>query len=165
MSAVPYHALVADQLADERAKKSSLEQRGMAVISTSGTLVTITLGFVALATRAETYVLGAPVVVLLVLALVGLVLAAATGLVVNLPARLPVVDARELAEVARTGWNDDPGPEAVRAEHEVLAQLLTDLRQVNQRRARLLFAALLVEVTALAVMAVAVVVVLTPMIP
>jgi hypothetical protein len=158
MSTVPYHALLTDQLADERAKKNSLEQRGIAVISTSGTLVTITLGFVALATRAQTYVLGATVVVLLVVALAGLVLAAATGLVVNLPARLPVVDAGELA--AASGDDD---LETVRAEHEVLAHVLTDLRQVNRRRAQILFAALLVEVTALAVMAVAVVAALAPM--
>ncbi|GLY70698.1 hypothetical protein [Amycolatopsis taiwanensis] len=157
MSTVPYHALLTDQLADERAKKNSLEQRGIAVITTSGTLVTITLGFVALATRAQTYVLGATVVVLLVVALVGLVLAAAIGLIVNLPARLPVVDAGEL-----TAENGDDDLETVRAEHEVLAHLLTGLRQVNRSRARILFAALLVEVTALAVMAVAVVAAMAP---
>lgn len=158
MSTVPYHTLLTDQLADERAKKNSLEQRGIAVITTSGTLVTITLGFVALATRAQTYVLGPTVVALLVVALAGLVLAAAAGLVVNLPARLPVVDAGEFTTV-----NGGDDLETVGAEHEVLAHLLTDLRQVNRPRARILFAGLLVEVTALAVMAVAVVVALTPM--
>lgn len=44
-----------------------------------------------------------------------------------------------------------------------LARLLTGLRKVNRRRARLLFAALLVEVSALAVLAVAVVIALVPM--
>lgn len=158
MSTVPYHALLTDQLADERAKKNSLEQRGIAVISTSGALVTITLGFVALATRARTDVLGTAVVVLLVVALVGLVLAAAAGLVVNLPARLPVVDAGELAVAS-----GEDEVEVARVEHEVLARLLAGLRRVNRRRARVLFAALLAEVGALAVMTVAVVVALAPM--
>lgn len=158
MSTTAYHAVLTDQLADERAKKNSLEQRGIAVISTSGTLVTITLGFVALATSAQTHVLDTTVVVLLVVALGGLVLAAAAGLIVNLPVRLPVVDAGELATA-----NGDDDVETNRAEYEILARLLTDLRRVNRRRAKILFAALLVEVTALAVMAVAVVAVLAPM--
>jgi hypothetical protein len=155
MSGLSFRALLDDQLADERAKKNSLEQRGIAVISTAGTLVTITLGFVALATRAPTYVL-ASVVVLLVVALGGLIVAAAAGLLVNLPARLPIVDADELIVVD----TEDDGSETARAEHEVLARLLTDLRKVNRRRARLLFAALLVEVS---VRAVAVVIALAPM--
>ncbi|MEU4574664.1 hypothetical protein [Nonomuraea sp. NPDC023979] len=159
MSPVAYHALLIDQLADERAKKNSFEQRGIAVISTSGTLVTITLGFVALATRTQTYVLGATVVVLLVVALAGLILAAVTGLVVNLPARLPVVDVDDL----RTADEGGDDLETARTEHEILALVLTGLRQVNRRRARILFAALLVEVTALTVMAAAVVAVLAPM--
>jgi hypothetical protein len=154
MSGLSFRTLLDDQLADERAKKNSLEQRGIAVISTAGTLVTITLGFVALATRAPTYVL-ASVVVLLVVALGGLIVAAA-GLLVNLPARLPIVDADELIAAD----TEDDGSETARAEHEVLARLLPDLRKVNRRRARLLFAALLVEVS---VMAVAVVIALAPM--
>ncbi|GAA1716614.1 hypothetical protein GCM10009745_76420 [Kribbella yunnanensis] len=158
MSASTYRALLADQLTDERAKKNSLEQRGIAVISTSGTLVTITLGFVALATRSQNYVLGTTVVVLLVAALIGLVLAAGTGLVVNLPTRVPVIDPNDLIS---TGEDDDP--ESARAEREVLSALVTELRRVNGHRARTLFAALLIEVAALTVMAVAVVVTLAPM--
>ncbi|HET6707089.1 hypothetical protein [Amycolatopsis sp.] len=156
MTGSSFRALLDDQLSDERAKKNSLEQRGIAVISTAGTLVTITLGFVALATRTPTYVLGAPVVVLLVVALGGLIVAAAAGLLVNLPARLPIVDAAELT--AADEEDDDP-----ETEREVIAHLLTGLRKVNRRRARILFAALLLEVAALAVMAVAAVIALAPM--
>ena len=107
-----------------------------------------------LAARAQIDMLGATIVALLVVALAGLVLAAAAGLLVNLPARVPVVNAGEL-----TAANGDDNPDSAHAEHEILA----DLRQVDRRRAGILFAALLVEVAALAVMAVAVVVVLAPL--
>ena len=146
-----HDALLADQLADERARKASIEQRGMAVITTAGTLVTITLGFVALATRDARTVLAGAVVVLLVAALVALVVAAAVGLLVNLPARVPQVDTAYL--VAGEGDEDV----AIRV------QLLTGLRALNRVRARLVFAALLVEVLALVAMAVAVTVALWPM--
>jgi hypothetical protein len=39
-------------------------------------------------------------VLVLVLALAGLVAASAAGLLINLPARTPIIDARQLAEVA-----------------------------------------------------------------
>jgi ABC-type long-subunit fatty acid transport system fused permease/ATPase subunit len=143
--------LLTDQLADERARKASIEARGMAVITTAGTLVTITLGFVALAARDAKTVLAQAVVILLVASLVGLVAAAVMGLLVNLPARVPQVDAAYLLA------GEDDQDVAIRVE------LLTGLRALNRVRARLLFAALSVEVVALVVMAVAVTVALSPM--
>ncbi|WP_329251882.1 hypothetical protein OG417_07935 [Actinoallomurus sp. NBC_01490] len=148
-----HQTLLLDQLGDERTKKGSLEQRGIAVITTSGTLVTITLGFVALATRSQSYTLQPAVMLVLVMALISLVAASAAGLLVNLPTRTPVVDANDLADVAiQADWNITD-PESSRAGYEIQAQLLIELRRANRKRARALFLALLLEVAALMLVA------------
>lgn len=158
-----YLSLLLDQPTDERAKKGALEQRGIAIISTSGTLVAIVLGFVALATRSQSYTLPPTAVLLLVLALAGLVAASAGGLLINMPARTPIIDAGELAEVAeQADWNR-VNPDSLRAEYRIQAKLLIELRKVNRVRARLLIFALLVEVLALGLMAASVTLVLRPL--
>ncbi|SFW74809.1 hypothetical protein [Amycolatopsis australiensis] len=158
-----HHSLLLDQLTEERRKKGSLEQRGIAIISTSGTLVAIVLGFVALATRNPAFVPPATVVALLVVALAGLVVAAAAGLLVNAPARMPVIDAQELLAIAeQTDW-DHVDADSRRAEYRLQAQLLMEIRRVNRWRARVVLAGLLVEVCALCLMAVSAVLVLNPL--
>lgn len=159
-----HHSLLVDQLADERAKKASLEQRGVAVISTSGALVTITLGFVALATRDGSPRLQSTVVLLLLTALAGLVAASAAGLLVNLPARTPVVDAGDLADIATGAAWETSDLDSSRTEYQLQARILIGLRDVNQTRARVLFLALLLEVLALVLMTTSVVLTLSPMV-
>ncbi|KUO04643.1 hypothetical protein [Streptomyces caeruleatus] len=159
-----HRSLLLDQLTDERATKNSIEQRGMAVIANAGALVTITLGFAALASTDEATTLRPAVVVLLTVALAMLVAASAAGLVINLPARLPMVDADDLASLAlREDW-DVADRESSRTEYQILARLLAELRAVNHRRARTLLAALLSEVAALFLMAIGVVLVLGPLV-
>jgi 4-hydroxybenzoate polyprenyltransferase len=158
-----HQSLLLDQLADARTTKGSLEQRGLAVIATAGTLVTITLGFVALATRNSSYTLRPSVVILLLIALAAVVAAAAAGLFVNLPARIPVIDAGDLARIASQPDWDVTDRESSRAEHQTLAHLLAGLRKVNQKRALILFLALLFEVLALLLMGISVAIVLVPM--
>ena len=159
-----HHSLLLDQLTEERAKKGSLEQRGIAIISTSGTLVAIVLGFVALATRNPAFVPPATVVTLMIVALCGLVVAAAAGLLVNAPTRMPVIDAQELlAIVEQPDW-DRIDAAGRRAEYRLQAELLVEVRRVNRWRARVLLAGLLVEVSALGLMAVSAVLVLRPLV-
>ncbi|MFI6089535.1 hypothetical protein [Streptomyces sp. NPDC051218] len=137
--------LLSDQLVDERARKDSLEQRGIAVISSAGTLVAIILGFLSLtrlgdATRMPPAALG-----LLVGALVSLSVASAMGLSINLPRHLPVVEVGELVQQS----------EAAITHTELAFQcaLLTALRNQNRTRAQVLFWALLLEVLALVMLA------------
>ncbi len=158
-----HQSLLLDQLSDERATKHSIEQRGMAVIASAGTLVTITLGFAALATGEEPAAPPPAVVVLLAVALAWLVAASAAGLVINLPARLPIVDANDLASVAMREDRDVADRESLRTEYQILARMLAELRAVNQRRARTLLVALLSEVIALFLMGIGVVLVLGPL--
>lgn len=158
-----HQALLLDQLADERARKGSLEQRGIAIITSSGTLVTIVLGFVALATRNPSYTLPPGAVRLLVIALVALVAAAAAGLLINVPARVPIVDAEQLAATAEQADWDHADSDSLRAEYRIQGDLLIELRKLNRRRAHVLLASLLLEVLALAMMAVSVLLALHPL--
>jgi hypothetical protein len=155
-----HRSLLLDQLTDERTTKHSIEQRGMAVIASAGTLVTVTLGFTALATNDESAALRPAVVVLLTVALAMLVAASAAGLVINLPARLPMVDTDDLASLARREDWDVADRESLRTEYQILVRLLAELRAVNQRRARMLLAALVAEVGALFLMGIGVVLLL-----
>jgi hypothetical protein len=130
MGAAPgrHHSLFLDQLTEERAKKGSLEQRGIVIISTSGTLVAIV--FVTLATRNPAVVPPATVVSLLVVALGGLVAATAAGLLVNAPARMPVI---EIAE--QTGW-DRVDADSCRAVNGVAFGAVKVLMMENQAHHR-----------------------------
>ncbi|MFC3453060.1 hypothetical protein [Amycolatopsis speibonae] len=158
-----YRTLLLDQLADERSKKGSIEQRGIAVITTSGTLVAVTLGFVALATRAPGFTLPHTAVILLVSALTVLVAAAVLGLLINVPARVPLIDAADLIVVAESSdWSIVDG-ESAREEYRQQARLLAGLRKVNRIRARALFGGLVLEVTAVLAQAASVVIVLLPL--
>lgn len=159
---VPYQNLVLDQLADERAKKASLDQRGIAVISTAGTLVTITLGFVALAGQNDIDALPPTAMLLLVIALGLLVGASAGGLLINLPARSPIVDAHALAEIATQHNPHVAQPDSTADEYHTLARLLIELRKVTKLRARALFLALFLEVLALILLAGAAAITLWP---
>lgn len=159
---VPYQKLLLDQLADERAKKTSLDQRGIAVISTAGTLVTVTLGFVALASHGGTNPLP-PIAMLFLISALGLLVGASTcGLLINLPARSPIVDAQELAEIATQHDQHITQSDSDRDEYHTLARLLIELRKVTKNRARVLFLALLLEVLALILMASSAVLTLWP---
>ncbi|HVQ93574.1 MAG TPA: hypothetical protein VMU51_21230 [Mycobacteriales bacterium] len=150
---MPYQKLLLDQLADERATKTSLEQRGIAVISTAGTLVAITLGFVGLANRGDTNVLPATAMLLLMIALSLLVGASAGGLLINLPARSPIIDTSDLAGITAQHDQHITPPDSSREEYDTFARLLIELRKVTRTRTRALFLALILEVLALILMA------------
>ncbi|OEU98216.1 hypothetical protein AN217_10695 [Streptomyces qinglanensis] len=140
-------SFLTEQLVEERARKTSFETRGMAVISASGTLVGITTGAVALAASGRSVTFPESARLLLVAAMVMLVLAAVLGLLINVPVRLPQADTGDLTQLleptARFGpddWN------------RVKRDTIVALRRVNRRRARSLLAALLLVVVALVLM-------------
>lgn len=69
----------------ETAKKSSLESRGISVITTSGTLVTLLFGLVAVLTSAKTFRFPAAARPYLALAMIFFAIACGLGIMVNLP--------------------------------------------------------------------------------
>ncbi len=99
--------LIKSQLDEERNRKSSLEQRGITVITTSSTLVTLLFAFTALATKANpTYVLATGARGWLFVSLMFFVAAAVAGLVSNWTLSYVEVDALEFKNLLQTRWND-----------------------------------------------------------
>src|SRR5438093_1388669 len=103
-----YNAFVTAQLAEERSTKTSLESRGITVITTSGTLVTLLFGLVALATKtAQTYTLPDPAPGLLVLAAGLFTLAAVFGLLTNWALSYMEASLTGLTELLQRDWDVD----------------------------------------------------------
>src|ERR1700694_370776 len=87
-------AYVQAQLARQDARKTSLEQRGITVITTAGALVTLLFGLAALSTkRAQTFALPAGASYLLVVALVLFFGAALAAILTNVPLEYEEADA------------------------------------------------------------------------
>ncbi|RLL69426.1 hypothetical protein [Streptomyces sp. Z26] len=145
MPAAGFAPLIGAQVADERVRKDSLEQRGIAVISSAGTLVAIVLGFLSLTRLGDAERMPSVALGLLIGTLVVLTAASALGLLINLPRPLPVVELHDLI-----GQRDAAAPQT---ELAFQCTLLVTLRQHNRGCARRLFGALLLEVLALAMMA------------
>lgn len=80
-----YAALIKEQMEGAQAKQASFEQRGIAVVTTSGTLASLLFAIVAAITSKSTYVLSTFPRVCLIGALASFVLAAICGLFVNSP--------------------------------------------------------------------------------
>ena len=96
----------------------------------------------------------------LTLAVSGLIAASIAGLILNLPVRTVMIDDGWLAQITeRADW-DHVGRDSARDEFRGYVDLLVSLRTVNRRRARVLVVALLLEVGALALLAVGAVVAL-----
>jgi hypothetical protein len=95
------------ELDTQQQRKTSLEQRGMAVITTSGALVTLLFGLAALVTGVEKYTLPPATKDWLVGAVFLFVLAAIAALLTNLPLMYEYVDPDELKGAVESRWDDD----------------------------------------------------------
>jgi hypothetical protein len=94
-----YGDFVKDELAAQDQRKTSFEQRGVAVITTSGALVTLLFALAALSTKeAQTFVLPDSARSWLNVALVLFVLAAVAALATNVPLSYQAVDAAAIKD-------------------------------------------------------------------
>lgn len=127
-------SLVDAVLSEEAARKESYERRGLAVVTTSGTLVTVILAIAGLHHSAPT-----PLTVgLLAAALVSFVGAAAGGLLANLPQGYKQISTESIATLLdKTVFFGDVNRVTRKI---VLARLgeLTAARRANARKARAL---------------------------
>jgi hypothetical protein len=139
-----YGELIKEALTEERARKDSLERRGISMVSASAFLSTLVLGLLTFSfhnignlPRFET---GAVWV-----AISGFVLAAAGGLAVNWPLGLSEPTSDYLEKInEQAQWDNSQKTAAHRANQ---SRILTtkDYRQKNGTKARLLTAALIFE--------------------
>lgn len=153
-------AFIGEELAGESSRKSSLESRAIAVITSSGTLVTLLLGLTALVTRSSSFALDRPERWLLSVSALLFVASAALGIVASAPFRYLLVDPKSLTStLAPNLWSTD-GSVLQREFTAVRLAQLEDARSHNESRAAMLVGALVVQVLAVLLTAAAVAVVL-----
>ena len=141
----------------QEARKTSTEQRGVAVITTAGTLVTLLFAVIGLATRrTQTYSLPGMTKNWLIAAVVLLVLAAVCGLATNAPLRYKNVKANDLRRAVDNMWNEDAWSAAGRITRSRI-DILERAARMNSVKVWLLFVAVLLEASALVPLAVVVI--------
>jgi len=154
-----YHAFVKDQLTEQEARKSSLEQRGLAVITTSGTLASLLLALAALVSASDDFELTSSSRELVVAASLAFAAAALAALATNFPLLYASVRADQMSALMRDKWGDDQAT----AEQRVTATfigLIATAKRLNRIKAWLLFAAMALEAVAVLLLAIAVGVIL-----
>ncbi|MEU1309648.1 hypothetical protein ABZ419_12240 [Streptomyces cinnamoneus] len=144
--------LIEKLLDDERSARASAQTRGLAVITTAGTLVTLLLAFAALATRRQAvFALPSGLKVPVVLASVLLVVSAIIGLAANAPLRKTVeLDVSNLEKALSLDCWDAAPRDVIRGIAHDQAEVLVDARRLNAFRARMLISAIALEIAGIA---------------
>jgi hypothetical protein len=150
-SFVVYADFVQEQLTAEETRKTSLEQRGLAVITSSGVLATLGFGSLTLAKRGDRIPLPAASAFLLVAGAVALLVAAAVALATNAPLRHRALNLAALKDSLREHVADDEGTALIRVTSTRLG-LLGATRQGNDLKAILCLAAMVAEVLGVALL-------------
>ena len=143
-------SLITKELDAQRAITASLQSRGLAVISSSGTLVTLLFGLSAVATTAEHFRLPGAAKPPLYVAAVLLVAAAVAGIVTNAPRNVKATALARLRPLVESPyWEYPMGP----AQQEVARTQLAAAEAVragNQVRARWLLIGIILEIAGIA---------------
>jgi hypothetical protein len=152
-----YVPLLLEQLKEEASRTSSLEQRGLAVITTSGGVAALLFGLAAVVTASETFVFPDASRALLVAALVLFMFAAVGGIVSNWPFGYRRIAATELERLIGTNDYWSGRLEIVsRRVAEAQVSILERVISVNEFKGRSLLAAMFTEVLAVIVLSAAV---------
>ena len=154
-----YADLIAELVAREDVRKDSIEQRGVAVITTSGALSTLLLGLAAVNTHAKNWHLPASADDLLIAAVCLFFTAALLAISTNLPLRYAEVKAVGLWKQTGKRFGDDLAV-AQRRVSFVRLRIAKRARRVNCVKAWLLFSAMCAEGLAVVCVAGAVVILL-----
>lgn len=149
-----YTEFIKSMLDAEDSRKSSLEQRGIGVITTSGTLVTLLFGLTAAITGAKAFTFPAAARDWLTPAAVLFVAAAAAGMAVNVPLFYGKI------EVGRTDlepvWQDDVADARAAVTAVRLARVHAG-QSVNNVKAWILVIGAVLELAAVAMLAVGII--------
>jgi hypothetical protein len=155
-----YGTVIADLLKAEDQRKSSFEQRGIAIITTSGVLVSLVFALGTAVTSADAFTVSAFSRALLVAALVLFVTAAVAGIVANYPVHYELIAQADLRRlVSPEVWDGDAGT-AARRVAEVSVTVLERARRNNQLKGRALLVGMVAEIAAVAAVAASVAAVL-----
>lgn len=146
-----YADFVQELLTAEEARRSSLEQRGLAVITSSGVLATLGFGSLAIAKKGDHIALSTSSAPLLVAGAIALLLAAAFALATNVPLRHRAVNLVTLKDKLREHTADEEKIGQIRVTSTRL-QLLQTTRHGNDLKAVLCLVAMASEVVGIALL-------------
>lgn len=148
-------SLIELQISEEQGRRSSLEQRAMAVITASGILVTLITGIIGVVDRVSNFKHEPASAALTIGSLCTFIMAAVWAIAVNAPRghRVVGIDAPDgLASMVRRDKFRSPRAAGERRIAEVRLEQLRSLRRANAAKATALFMALASEVAALALL-------------
>jgi hypothetical protein len=152
------------ELSNQEARKTSFEQRGLAVVTTAGTLVTLVFGLAAIATATATgksSPLGHAERLWLTGAVCAFVLSSVPALLTNWPMKYKGTDAPSLGERLKAEPEDKP-QHVERDLAELQLEILERAEEKNRLKGEFLTAALVLEIVAVACVCVAVVLLISP---
>lgn len=162
-NALPLYAETAQKLLDEEdQRKTSIEQKGAAVLTTSGVLVTLLFAFASLA-HPQLNVSGVPLY-FLGAALVMFVVAAILGVLSTWLLHYPILPAETVRDLVLNWW-DKPYEPAQRRLAEAKANILARARVQNTLKGRALVGAQSAQILAVLLAGVAVIVILLAPVP
>ena len=145
-------------LRDQDARKASLEQRGLAVVTTSGAIVTLLFGLVAVLTKTVTFELPKAGEQPLFWSLILFTVAAVAGVGVNVPLNYRNVDLSDEARFWR--WWDAPARSGDERIAITRVRAYQRARKFNGVKAWVLVAGVAAEVVAVGLLAATVAVIL-----
>ncbi len=156
-----YERVIEEQLQEERAVKSSLERRGLAVITTSGAIASLLLGLSMVAVGGGRVSSPEVAVVLTALALLSFVVGAVAGIACNWPREVLEGETDDLYRITSAHYWDNPNSNlGTRRAARLRVKLIDGARARNEERALALRVALIAEVLGIGLLSVAVVLVL-----
>jgi hypothetical protein len=157
-----YSKLLGDLVAQEAIRKASIEQRGLAVITTAGGLISLLVALSALLLgKNSTATLGWEARGLLIAAIVAFIVAASLGLAANTPRWYEGLNTSDLDRmVAQHSWLADKDEAALLIAEEHVRELKVG-RKLNNRKAAYLQRAIITEVIGVGLVAAAIVVALS----
>ncbi len=154
----PYEALITALLNEERQRKQSIEQRGLSVVTSSGTLATLLFALAALVTKSDTFRLPESVKPFLIIAIVSFSAAGILGIFTNKPLRYAEPGTEWLSKVtAPSVWDGTTRGLAARRSAEARVNSIISFRDKNKEKVQLLTAAVSFQVVAVSALAIAVV--------
>jgi hypothetical protein len=151
-----YHDLIDGQLAREDSRKVSLESRGITMITSASTIVTLLFGLAALATQSSKFTLTGGSKAALAVAVGFLLLSAVLGVLTNAPLSYSEADPQALVRLLEERfWWGDPAIGRMRTAELEINQV-SRARRMNSLKAKLLVAGLAAEILGVFAVAVAV---------
>lgn len=142
--------LIAQEVERTQATTASLQSRGLAVISSAGTLVTLLFGLSALAVNVEDFALSTSTKVPLILAATLLVLAAVAGIATNAPRQKHAIGLDGLAPLLEDeAWTAE-AKNALQATARTQLRIAKAAREANRTMARFLLGGIVLEIAGVA---------------